>query len=468
MIGSPQMLTKHAGQVETVWEAVFPQLLRSLPDDLARLDEALDAPEVLKQFEQHWGRANLRAGRPSIAMESYLRMMVLKQRQGWGYERLVRQVADSFQLLRFCRISIMAEVPDESTIRKLTRRLGPELVDDVTRTLVRIAIEERGFKVRAMRCDSTVQESDIRYPTDCGLAADVVRVLARGARKVRALVPGLSGKVRDRSRAAGSRIRELNRDLRRRTGEARQEVQRLTEEVGALGKASLGQARRLLAEAKAATTDRPASRREQRAIGELETTIELGTKVVEQIRQRFAGEKIEDRLVSLFDPAARPIRKGKKAKPNEFGEIVQYTEVTPNTRRGARGLLLPPKVAIGNPHENVLLPHTVAELMALDLRPVEAVFDQGFARRATTAAMEPVGSTVFIAGSRTNAGSRRTRKRLASHRVGCEGRIAHLKREYGAARSRLKGEQGAKTWSGWSVLAYNADTVARLPKKPTA
>ena len=31
------MLTKQAGQVETIWEAVFPELLRSLPDDLARL-----------------------------------------------------------------------------------------------------------------------------------------------------------------------------------------------------------------------------------------------------------------------------------------------------------------------------------------------------------------------------------------------------------------------------------------------
>ena len=32
--------------------------------------------------------------------------------------------------------------------------------------------------------------------------------------------------------------------------------------------------------------------------------------VVEQIRRRLAGEPIEDRLVSIFDPDARPIRKG--------------------------------------------------------------------------------------------------------------------------------------------------------------
>jgi len=175
------MLTKQAGQVETVWDELFPELVRTLPDDLARLDQVLDAPGVLRQFEQHWGRANL--GRPSIPMATYVRLMALKHRHGWGYERLVRQVADSFHLRRFCRISIVAEVPDESTVRKLTRRLGPELVDDLTREVVRLAIRGRGFKVRAMRCDSTVQESDVRFPTDCGLAADAVKVLARVARK---------------------------------------------------------------------------------------------------------------------------------------------------------------------------------------------------------------------------------------------------------------------------------------------
>jgi transposase, IS5 family len=118
----------------------------------------------------------------------------------------------------------------------LTRRLGPELVDDLTREVVRLAIRDRGFRVRAMRCDSNVQESDVRFPTDCGLAADAVKVLARVARKVHAAIPGLTRKVRDRSRAAGRRIRELNRTLARRTGDAKQEVQRLTEEIAELAR----------------------------------------------------------------------------------------------------------------------------------------------------------------------------------------------------------------------------------------
>ncbi|HZD01199.1 MAG TPA: hypothetical protein VFA46_13735 [Actinomycetes bacterium] len=70
---------------------------------------------------------------------------------------------------------------------------------------------------------------------------------------------------------------------------------------------------------------------------------------------------------------------------------------------------------------------------------------------------------MFIAGDTGNAGSRRTRRRLVRFRVGCEGRISHLKRDYGAGRSRLKGIQGARIWEGWAALAYDLDTVARLP-----
>jgi IS5 family transposase len=145
--------------------------------------------------------------------------------------------------------------------------------------------------------------------------------------------------------------------------------------------------------------------------------------------------------------------------------MTQYAELTANTRRGARGLLVPPKVAVGSAHEDTLLPKTVAEVMALDLRPSEAVFDRGFTTKATLAAMAPLGSTVFIAGSAKNGGSRRTRRRLASHRVGCEGRISHVKREYGGGRSRLRGLTGAEIWAGWTVLAYDLDTVALLPVK---
>jgi IS5 family transposase len=48
---------------------------------------------------------------------------------------------------------------------------------------------------------------------------------------------------------------------------------------------------------------------------------------------------------------------------------------------------------------------------------------------------------------------------LQRYRTGAEGRISHLKRSYGLRRSRLKGDDGQQTWTGWAILTYNLDTL---------
>jgi transposase, IS5 family len=108
-------------------------------------------------------------------------------------------------------------------------------------------------------------------------------------------------------------------------------------------------------------------------------------KVAGQIRQRVSGEKIADRVISLHDPDARPIRKGKLGKPTEFGYVSQLVEVTENTKPGARGLILPASSTIGNPQEVVLLPATVAELARLGIRPKEVGSTRAFNQARRTA-----------------------------------------------------------------------------------
>ncbi len=101
----------------------------------------------------------------------------------------------------------------------------------------------------------------------------------------------------------------------------------------------------------------------------------------------------------------------------------------------------------------------MTELQRLGLSPKEVALDGGFTLTATTDALEDLApDRVFIAG-RQQPGSRRTQRRLQRYRTGAEGRISHLKRGYGLRRSRLKGDDGQKTWTGWAILTYNLDTL---------
>jgi IS5 family transposase len=440
--------------------------VRELPADLAQLDGLLSDPGLLAPIVEHWRRevvetkrAVLTDGRPTIAMETYIRLMVLKQRYRWGYRSLVAEVSDSIHLRRFCRIALSERVPDESTVRKLTRRIGAETINELTRVLIVQATRSKRFRARAVRIDSTVIEADVKYPTDSDLAAHGVRALAREGRKLAALVKERKRRVRDRSRAIGRTLRALTRTIRRRSGEAKAEVLRLTEQAGELLEQSVSETRRLAVIARRGARGRGAKAK-LKAAARIEELAERCERVARQIRQRVAGEPIKDRLVSLADPDARPIRKGKLGKPNEFGYVTQLAEVTENTKRGARGLIVPSATAIGNPGEDSLLPHTVAELKRLGISPREVALDGGFNVGPTREALEDLApERVFISG-RQQPGSKRTQRRLQRYRTGAEGRISHLKRRYGMDRSRLKGHDGEQIWTGWAILAYNADTLA--------
>ena len=96
---------------DTVWDVLLPVGVVILPPDLARVDELLSDPALLAPFRSLWrerdaasGRQASSFGRPTIAMATYVRLMVLRARTGWGYATLVREVSDSLHLRRFCLI----------------------------------------------------------------------------------------------------------------------------------------------------------------------------------------------------------------------------------------------------------------------------------------------------------------------------------------------------------------------------
>ena len=106
------------------------------------------------------------------------------------------------------------------------------------------------------------------------------------------------------------------------------------------------------------------------------------------------------------------------------------------------------------------MPQTAAELDRAGIRPREVVADGGFLPGPTKAAFPALADEQIQLSGRHEPGTRRTRKRRARYRTGAEGRISHLKRRYGLRRARLKGHDGMRIWTGWTILAYDLDTLA--------
>jgi transposase, IS5 family len=437
---------------ESLWEAVLPAELRELPAGLGKVDAILDDDRFLAPF-----RARLRArnGRPTIPIETYLRLMYLKHRYRLGYETLCREVSDSFTWRRFCRIALDGRVPDPTTLMKLSKRLGPELVEELNAELLSLAVERRVLRSRRLRVDRTVIESDTRYPTDSGLCAHAVSRLTRLARRVKAVGLAPRTRLRDRRRSVGKRVRRISATLAR-GGRTRPAVDRLTAEIADRARATIAEARRLARNARRKTAC--SERRGAGLVARLERELAAAEQVLDQTERRLAGERaIPDRRVSLVDPDARPIRRGNPREPTEFG----YKARVADTSEGFVMVDVPER---GNPADETLLEGALVKAKRAGIQVRSVYADRGFGKGATDEALarqrirEPV-----IPRQQQPAAVEHSRawKRRYRYRNGIEGRISQLKRK-GLARTRLRGIGGARTWVGGVVLAHNLQLMATL------
>ncbi len=193
------MLRTRAVEV-SLWEAVLPEEVLRLPEELARVDALLDDPAFFAPFTPFF---DPRLGRPSTPMETYLRLMFLKFRYRLGYETLCREVGDSITWRRFCRIPLDGQVPHPTTLMKLTTRCGTAAVDGCNEALLAKAVEAKLLRTTRLRADTTVVPADVAYPTDSGLLAKAIRRIAASGRRVQAAGGAIRTRIRDRSRVGG-------------------------------------------------------------------------------------------------------------------------------------------------------------------------------------------------------------------------------------------------------------------------
>jgi IS5 family transposase len=113
-------------------------------------------------------------------------------------DKLVARIANLGEVLRanlvyrqFTKIG-GGKVPDDKTVGRLGRQMGPEVVAKVHDRVVAIAREKQIATGRKLRVDTTVVETNIHYPTDSSLLGDGVRVLTRVMKRVSA-VAGAAG-----------------------------------------------------------------------------------------------------------------------------------------------------------------------------------------------------------------------------------------------------------------------------------
>jgi transposase, IS5 family len=459
------------GDGPSEWESGLPAEVLRLPGDLARVDALLDDPAFFAPFAPYFHPV---LGRPSTPVECYLRLMFLKFRHGLGYETLCAEVGDSISWRRFCRIGLDGTVPHPTTLMKLTRRCGEAAVAGLNEALWAKAAGRKLLRTTRVRADTTVISANVVYPTDSGLLARAVGKLVRAARRVQAGGGATGTLMTDRRRAAARRVREIASKLHYRGKLSREEttqaIGRLTGELAALAQKAAAEAAAVVRNGRRAVKKALSGRvrgRLVRALDELAVTIERTALVVTQTRSRLAGQlpASATRLVSLHDPDARPIRKGRIDRPVEFGFKAQVAD-------NDDGIVLDYTLEYGAAPDGPQLAPAVERIGQRTGRVPRAVTaDRGYGQPATERDLHELGvRTVAIPRQSTTSSARkaiehsRGFRKLVKWRTGCEGRISYLKHRYSWDRTRLDGRQGAAIWCGHGVFAHNLVKIAALAR----
>ncbi len=169
------------------------------------------------------------------------------------------------------------------------------------------------------------------------------------------------------------------------------------------------------------------------------------------------------RLVSLHDPDARSIRKGRLGKPVEFGYKAQVVD-------NDDGVVLDHNVEIG---QSPRCTHARAGDQARDRtdegRAKAVTADRGYGEHSVSEAIAGLGVSMVAlpfkgkpTAVRREVESESEFQDLVRWRTGSEGRISCLKRDFGWSRTRMDGIEGARTWCGHGVFNHNLVKIAQL------
>jgi transposase, IS5 family len=457
-------MLRTVGEQPTLWEALLPVQALVMPAELARVDALLDDDRFFEPYREFF-HATL--GRPSIPLETYLRLMFLKYRYRLGFETLCREVTDSITWQRFCRIPLGGRVPNPTTLMKITTRCGDTAIAGLNEALLTKALEARVLKTNRVRADTTVVEANVAYPSDSSLLAKGVAKMVNGAKKLRVLGLATRTRLADKTRTVRSRARSINANLRRRNDDKIAEVRRINVELAGIAERVARQADAVVRNARRtlrALGDQ-ASGRARAAVDALERTAALTRRVAAQTRERLAGTTpaAATRVVSLHDADARPIAKGRLGRPVEFGYKAQLVD-------NDDGVILDHNIEACNPPDAPMLEPAIQRIKRRTGRPPRAVTaDRGYGERGVEDDLRDAGVRYVVLPTkgkptvaRREVENRRAFRKMVRWRTGCEGRISCAKRDFGLNRTRIDGLAGARTWCGHGIFAHNLVKISGL------
>ena len=368
---------------------------------LVKLAEAVDWHRLDEMFGSTYCPDN---GRPGVSTRLMVALHYLKYTHNLSDEEVVACWVENPYWQYFSGMKWFEhEVPiDPSSMTRWRKRIGEAGAEGLLRETLEAGLKIKAVKphqLKRVNVDTTVQEKEIRFPTDARLYDRARQRLAEAAKD-----RGISLRQNYNRKSKHALYMQSRYAHAQQMQRARQCTRKLETYLG-----------RVI---------RDIERNYQKPDEPLRNLLEIGRKIFHQQRTD------KNKTYSVHAPEVECISKGKAHKRYEFGCKVSVAA----TSRG--GWFVGAQAVHGNPYDGHTLSDALSQVERMGIRPEQAFVDMGYRGH------NYAGPVEVHVDKRHRGRTAKSLWRWMKRRAAIEPGIGHLKREHRMDRNRLKGEEG--------------------------
>ncbi|MBW2540330.1 MAG: ISNCY family transposase [Deltaproteobacteria bacterium] len=413
--------------------------------------------QILRLAHGDWAKllSTSAKGRDGYTSEQLLRALIVMFLEGDGYRDVVVRIDTSEFLQYFVRLGVKPTM-DYSFLCKALCALTEPTMEALNEALARYAVQEEKISGEKQRMDTTVYETNIHYPTDSSLLWDSFRTLSRLLRKIQKELPQLNLRHRFHDKKVKKFYTFISRNASSKSKQTLRKVKSAYREL--INRVSWihGVGQRVLVQAR--STDY--------LIDQLDHYLPLVEQIIYQADQRvLQGVSLapDEKLYSLFEEHTELIKRGKAAKPIEFGHKVLFCQTGEKFIHHYK--VMPQRIE----DKELLAPAVEAHKDLFGHYPDVLSTDKGFyeSMKQISSLEEKIATVSIAKKGRRNQEEyqRETTEEFIDgqrFRAGSEGSISVLKRAFKLGKCFFKGFKHYAASVGLAVLCHNLVLLTRL------
>jgi len=407
-------------------------------NELVILRQVIPWNSIIKSLSSFY---NSNKGRVGKSLRISVALLILMRFRHLSDRKVVSSVKENRYMQYFCNVSDekLANFVHYSTICRFRKRLGQKGISVIENKVFEHLKQAGVIQDDTLLMDSTVLSNNIIYPTDVLLIYKAFLKMASFAKKHSLLLWWDHAHIKKR---------EARRSLRFWRG---------------FGLDKKGKRAVYLAEFHLLFVDALSTFRTHIAVLEFSSSekqeaislVEILSLLEIQTQKKLAGARhIENRIVSLDEIEARPIKKGKSHPSCEFGTTVQMTF-------NRQGFMITTENFIGNPSDKKLYENTLELFLnRMETCPNTLVTDLGFRSEDNFNNTPEEVSNLFL--GKSDDVSCEQKEYCLKSRSATEGFIAVAKNLHGFGKSLYRLFVGDKIWTLLCQTAYNLKKILQL------